>query len=124
MMMPFPFSILTTEALKHAFLPSNMEKIQQQIYYIQQQRDSLKKAMQSLPAVKNVWDSEGNFIFADFDDVQTILEACQTHHILVRHFIGATGFENYLRFSVGLESQNQQLIAMLASVDMPETQFA
>ncbi len=113
MMLPFPFSVLTTQAIKQALTPEKIEITKTQIAYIRHHRELLKNELLALPMVKNCWDSEGNFLFVEFEDGRQVLEACQKHTILVRHFIGVKGYENYLRISVALDEQNQQLIAML-----------
>ncbi len=113
MMLPFPFSVLTTQAIKQAITQQNIEKIKTQIAYIQHHKEILKKELLTLSVVKNCWDSEGNFLFVEFEDGKQVLQACQKHNILVRHFMGVKEYENYLRISVALDDQNQKLIAML-----------
>lgn len=113
MMLPFPFSVLTTQAIKQAITEQNIEKIKTQIAYIQHHREWLKNELKALPIVKSCWDSEGNFLFVEFEDGKRVLAACKEHTILVRHFMGIKAYENYLRISVSVEEQNQQLIAML-----------
>jgi histidinol-phosphate aminotransferase len=121
MMMPFPFSILTTEAIKQAVTSQQIAKIQQQISYVQHQREILKNAFKSMPIVKKVWNSEGNFLFAEFYDVTTVLHACHKNNVLVRHFAG--DYANCLRISVGLETDNQKLIKMLKTIKLPEKNY-
>jgi histidinol-phosphate aminotransferase len=113
MMLPFPLSILTTNAVKEAITPDKIKNTQKQILYIQQQREVVKKALQTLPIVKQVWDSQGNFLFVKFEDIHAVMKACKENTILVRHFLGIKEYENCLRISIGLQEQNQQLISML-----------
>lgn len=113
MMLPFPLSILTTEAVKEALTSDKMANTQKQIAYIRQQREKVKKALQALPIVKQVWDSQGNFLFVKFNNIHAVMRACKENTILVRHFIGIKEYENCLRISIGLEEQNQILINVL-----------
>ncbi len=118
MMLPFPFSPLTTQALKQAISPPRLEAMKKQITYMRQQREFVKDAIKSLPIVKQVWDSEGNFLFIKFHHATQVLHSLQKHNILVRHFIGVKGYEDALRISIGLEAQNQRLISLLKSLQV------
>jgi histidinol-phosphate aminotransferase len=66
-----------------------------------------------LPIVKQVWDSQGNFLFVKFNDIHAVMQACKENTILVRHFIGIKEYENCLRISIGLEEQNKILVNVL-----------
>ncbi|HRE33033.1 MAG TPA: aminotransferase class I/II-fold pyridoxal phosphate-dependent enzyme, partial [Candidatus Berkiella sp.] len=120
MMMPFPFSVLTLQALKQAL---TKEKLAQMKYYIQEiqtQRELFKQDLKRLPVVKQVWDSEGNFLFIQLKDGKAVLQACQENAILVRHFVGVKDYEDFLRVTVSLPSHNAIFTRALASVTLTE----
>jgi histidinol-phosphate/aromatic aminotransferase/cobyric acid decarboxylase-like protein len=64
-----------------------------------------------------VWHSEGNFVFAQFHDIDSVLEMCQQNGILVRHFVGAKMYYDCLRITVGLEKQNQAFLEALKTLE-------
>lgn len=124
MMLPFPISILTAQAVKEALTPDKIAQTQQQITYIRQQREMVKKALQALPIVKQVWDSQGNFLFVKFNDIHAVMRSCKENSILVRHFIGIKEYESCLRISIGLEEQNQILMNVLKELSFSKEAVA
>lgn len=117
MMLPFPVSLLTTRALKQALQPGKMQHMAENIAKTQQLKATFKQRLQQLPIVKKVWDSEGNFLFVQLKHASSVLKACQENTILVRHFVGVKDYEDCLRITVGLSSQNEAFLEMLANVD-------
>lgn len=120
MMLPFPISLMTTRALKQAILNENLLKMKDRIVLIQAQREHFKQKLKQLSIVKKVWDSEGNFLFMQLNQIEIILKTCHEKGILVRHFVGVKGYEDCLRVSVGLAAQNEAFLQMLAGVNLTE----
>ncbi|MGE3318482.1 MAG: histidinol-phosphate transaminase [Candidatus Berkiella sp.] len=120
MMLPFPISLMTTQALKQAISDDNLNTMKQRISSIQQLRERFKMQLKQLPIVKKVWDSEGNFLFMQLKQSKAVLNACQEKPILVRHFVGVKGYEDCLRVSVGFAEQNEAFLQMLAEVNVTE----
>lgn len=116
MMLPFPVSLLTTRALKQALQPNKMQQMRDHIADIQTLKAAFKQRLQQMPIVKKVWNSEGNFLFVQFNHANNVLKACQENTILVRHFVGVKDFDDCLRITVGLAEQNEALLQVLANV--------
>lgn len=117
MMLPFPMSLLTTRALKQALLPEKMQKMKEIVAKIHELKAVFKQRLQSLSMVKKVWDSEGNFLFVQLKHAQAVLKACQENTILVRHFMGVKDYDDCLRITVGLASENEAFLEMLSNLE-------
>lgn len=117
MMMPFPFSVLTLQALQQALQPMRLQQMQQHIAAICAYREQFKQALKQLAIVKKVWDSAGNFLFIQLNDTQAVLQACHENNILVRHFVGVKGYEDYLRVTVALPEQNAVFLQTLSTIE-------
>lgn len=116
MMMPFPFSVLTLQALKQALQPARLQQMQQYIQAIRVYREQFKQDLEQQPIVKKVWDSAGNFLFMQLHHSKAVLQACHEKSILVRHFVGVKGYEDYLRVTVALPEQNAVFLQALKVV--------
>lgn len=116
MMMPFPLSMPVFQALKQVLSPNSIKQMRKNIEIIHEERAHFNEALSACAIVKKIWPSEGNFLFMQLHNAHSALSALNDARILVRHFMGAKGFEDCLRVTVGLRSQNQQFVNLLQTI--------
>lgn len=108
-----PYNISTpnqTEALK---VLRNVNLVRQQILKIQQQRQWLATALQTLPITRKVYPSDANFILVQVADADAIYRHLVGHGIIVRNRSKEPGCSDCLRITVGTQPENQHLIDTL-----------
>jgi histidinol-phosphate aminotransferase len=77
------------------------------------QKNLLETALQQLPFILNVVDSDANFFLIEVIDANMLCHYLLQNNILISNRSGLLHCENYVRISVGTEKENQQLIHVL-----------
>ncbi len=77
------------------------------------ERERMRKALLTLPCVRNVWASSGNFLLVRFDDAAAAFRRLLDHDILVRDFSAQAGLAHCLRISIGRSEHNDAVLAAL-----------
>jgi histidinol-phosphate aminotransferase len=110
-MLPYPLSSIITQIIFDALAPEQLNRVKQQVVFINAERERLAEALSQLKCVKKVWPSMANFLLVEVDDVREIIEKCLQRKIILRDMQNKAGLENCLRISVGLPEENAQVIA-------------
>ncbi|WP_460674697.1 histidinol-phosphate transaminase [Larkinella ripae] len=77
------------------------------------QRDQLIQKLLNLPLVRHVYPSDANFILVKFDDPKAVFDYLIDQQIIVRDRHRVKLCDGCLRITVGTESENDQVLAML-----------
>jgi histidinol-phosphate aminotransferase len=77
------------------------------------QKNLLETALQQLPFILNVVDSDANFFLMEVIDANKLCHYLLQNNILISNRSGLLHCENYVRISVGTEKENQQLMHVL-----------
>jgi histidinol-phosphate aminotransferase len=108
---PYNINILTQRAALESL--ANTNKRDEWIRLIVSQREYLKKELMKIPLVKNILNSDANFLMVKFDQPQEIFSYLNAKKIIVRDRSRVSLCEGYLRFTIGSESENRLLIEAL-----------
>lgn len=110
---PYAMSSLTLQAVKLSITPSRLKQITKQIQMIKLERKRLMSALTKIKCIKKVWKSDSNFIFIETNDAESISQNAKNNGILLRYITNQFLPGEYLRISVGLKRENNQLIQFL-----------
>ena len=82
------------------------------------ERDALALALASLPGVRRVYPSAGNFLLVRFDDADRAFAALLAAGIVVRDQRAAPQLGDALRISLGTPAQNARVLSTLQSLEI------
>lgn len=91
----------------------NPYEVQGWVKCILDERTRMMKAFLELPICRKIYPSDANFFLARMTDAQTIYDYLVDRGIIVRNRSRVTLCDNCLRVTVGLKSENNELIAAL-----------
>ena len=80
---------------------------------IASQKDFLQNAIQKLPFIKNIVESDANFFLIEVTDADKLCDYLLQNNILISNRSRLLHCENCVRISVGTQKENQQLINLL-----------
>jgi histidinol-phosphate aminotransferase len=119
---PTPCSALAEQGLSAAALDITARRIAE----VRSERDCLQSALATLPGVRRVYPSQGNFLLVRFDDAEAAFQALLDAGVVVRDQRAAPQLGDALRISIGTPEQNQRVLGALqklnpGSVDVPRS---
>ncbi len=91
----------------------NPYEVQGWVKCILDERTRMMKAFLELPICRKIYPSDANFFLTRMTDAQTIYDYLVDRGIIVRNRSRVTLCDNCLRVTVGLKSENNELIAAL-----------
>lgn len=110
---PYNINQLTQEvALKYL---ENTELVERQIEEIIRERSKLIASLQQFSFIKKVFPSDANFILARIDEANDLYDYLLSNGIVVRNRSRQALCENTLRFTIGTEEENNELINVLSN---------
>src|SRR6476661_3235282 len=89
---------------------SNVEQVNEWIKETVAEREALRKALENLNNVQQVYPSDANFLLAKFDDPKAVYTYLTSLGIIVRDRSKVELCEGCLRITVGTSEENKQLI--------------
>ncbi|WP_081210915.1 histidinol-phosphate transaminase [Salegentibacter sediminis] len=92
------------------------EKVNMQVADILKERAKLNKALKGIELVKEIYDSDANFILVKVDDANRRYEQLLEKGIVVRNRSSQPLCENTLRSTVGTKSENEKLLEALKAI--------
>lgn len=108
-----PFNInsnsqeLILKALEKSAIKDNL------VEGIIKQKQYLENELQQMPFVKNITESDANFLLMEVTDANNICNYLLEKNILISNRSSLLNCENRIRISVGTEKENKQLITLL-----------
>lgn len=108
-----PFNInsnsqeLILKALEKSAIKDNL------VESILKQKQYLENELQQLAFVKNITESDANFLLMEITDANNICSYLLEKNILISNRSNLLNCENRIRISVGTEKENKQLITLL-----------
>jgi histidinol-phosphate aminotransferase len=110
---PYNINQLTQEvALKYL---ENIELVERQTEEIIRERSKLKSRLQQFSFIKKLFPSDANFILARIDEANDLYDYLLSKGIVVRNRSTQALCENTLRFTIGTEQENNELINALSN---------
>ena len=94
---------------------NNIEKIQNNIKFILEEKEKLKEGLDQINEVVKIYSSDANFFLIEFKDAQLIYQKLLDKNILtsLRH----PNLKNCLRISVGTAQENSELLKVLSEIN-------
>ncbi len=109
--LPAPCIALALEALR----PEALAQTRARVATVREERERLRAALESLPGVRRVYPSDGNFLLVRFDDAQVAFDALLAAGVVVRDQRAAPSLGDALRITLGTPAQNARVLAALGA---------
>ena len=113
---PYPLPTPACIVAKNALAPTVMAQTLQQIRQIVYERMCLAEALSSLPCVRRVYPSYGNFLLVRFHEIQRALTALLAHGVVVRDQRNVQQLADALRITIGTHQQQSAILAALEAL--------
>ncbi len=110
---PYPVPQPCAELALAALQPEVLEATRARIARVVEQRRDLAAALTTLPGVRRVYVSAGNYLLVRFEDAQAAFEALLAAGVVVRDQRAAPQLDDALRISIGSDEDNQRVLAAL-----------
>ena len=110
---PYALATPVVEIAVAGFQPAALAKLRERCNFLVNHCAQLAEAMTDHPLVEQVYPTDANFLLVRFRDCSAVFKALVEANVLVRDFSSAKGCKDCLRISVGLESENRAVLAVL-----------
>lgn len=111
---PYNVNILTQQKALEEL--SNVKSFTANVKSINSERIKLHKILSALPMVKKVYESEANFILAEFDDAEYYYNMFLQNGIVVRNRSSQYNCYNCLRITIGTPKENKRIMDLLKKI--------
>lgn len=108
---PFNINSNSQELILNALKKSSIKDTL--VENILKQKTYLENELQQMPFVKNITESDANFLLIEVNDASKIFNYLLEKNILISNRSSLLNCENRIRISVGTEKENKQLITLL-----------
>lgn len=108
---PQPCADVACEALSERALQVTRKRVSEIIA----ERLNVEKSIESLPGVRRVYASQGNFLLVRFDDAEDAFQRLLQAGVVVRDMRSQQQLDDALRITIGSPEQNSQVLEALAS---------
>ena len=109
---PYNISELNQKAALKAL--NNMDKFQQNVATILNEKEQLKKALQQLDLIKKIYPSDANFLLVEVENADEVYTVLVNQKIITRN--RNKQVNNCIRISVGTPKENNELITVLKNI--------
>lgn len=113
---PYPMSTPAIDVIRAAISEPSREKLAQRVALLKSERDLLGQSLRTLPAVEQVYPSQGNFLLARFKDKAQLLLQARERGIVLRDRSGEAGLEGCVRITVGSPAENQEVLTLVEAL--------
>lgn len=110
---PYAITQMTVEAVLKLLEPRQVAAMNERLAQIRSERERMRKAIASLPGVKQLWPSDANFILVEFEDPDRALKRSRAANLLIREVRAQVGLPRTVRISIGTPDQNDRLLESL-----------
>lgn len=109
---PYNISELNQKAALKAL--NKMDKYQQNVATILNEKEQLKKALQQLDLIKKIYPSDANFLLVEVENADEVYTVLVNQKIITRN--RNKQVNNCIRISVGTPKENNELITVLKNI--------
>lgn len=110
---PYNVNVATQQLALEAL--QQVDKVQERVQQIVQEREQLQKALAQLPFVQQIYPSDANFLLVQVTAPDELYQYLIEQGIVVRNRSRVLQCEGCLRFTVGSSKENQQLLQALTT---------
>jgi histidinol-phosphate aminotransferase len=114
---PYAFSSPCAAAVLAALEPEANAVARVQQAELIGERERLSQALGELDCIRRVWPSDANFVLVEAVDAPAVMATARAGGVLIRDFSRSPWTPGCLRITVGLATQNNQLLAALATLN-------
>lgn len=111
-----PYNVNQLTQLKAVSRLSNLNAVASEIEIIKRERSVLKKALEQVDYVTNIYPSDANFILIKVDDATKRYNQLIAKGIVIRNRTTQLLCDNCLRITVGTKEENNKLIDALKTL--------
>ncbi len=111
---PYALATPVVECVEDALQDEQLALAEETVVETIAERQRLIQAIGRFEFVRKVWPSDANFFLIEVDDASKVLQCCEEHRILLRHFGGALA--SCIRVSVGSAPENTALLDALETL--------
>ncbi|MBT8089431.1 MAG: histidinol-phosphate transaminase [Gammaproteobacteria bacterium] len=111
---PYALATPVVECVEDALQDEQLALAERAVARIIEERKRLMREISAFDFVKKIWPSDANFFLIEVDDAAKVLQRCQEHQVLLRHFGG--DLANCIRITVGSVDDNNQLLEALETL--------
>ena len=113
---PYAIPTATVETVLAVTDKDNHAQIEQRIDTLITERNSLAVQLKQLPAIKQVFPSDSNFLLVECVDAEQVFVAAKSVGLIVRDMRSQPQCGNCLRITAGTPEQNARLITGLSTI--------
>ena len=111
---PYPIPVPSADIAEQALQAENIALVQARAQEILANRQWLAEALANLPQVKNVYDSEANYLLIKCQDGERLFKALWEQGIILRDQNKALNLQNCIRITVGTKEENERVVEAIA----------
>ena len=115
---PYPLPTPCVELALSALQPQALAQTRERIAQLRSERQRLLAALATLPGVRRVYPSQGNFLLVRLDDAQAAFARLLAAGVVVRDQRAAPQLDDALRISIGTREENDAVIAALTATEI------
>ncbi|WP_295568055.1 histidinol-phosphate transaminase [uncultured Stenotrophomonas sp.] len=112
---PYPVPTPCAELAVQALQPATLARTAERVATVIAERERLRVALPSLPGVRRVYASSGNYLLVGFSDAQAAFDALLAAGVVVRDQRAAPQLGDALRISIGSPEENDRVLAALSA---------
>ncbi|SPY33820.1 histidinol-phosphate transaminase [Pasteurella canis] len=113
---PYPLPVPVADIAAQALQKGGLQMMTQRVQEILQNRTALEAELRTLPCVKNIFASDGNYVLVKFKDGQKVFKTLWDQGIILRNQHSALMLENCIRITVGTAEENRQVIEAIRQI--------
>jgi histidinol-phosphate aminotransferase len=110
---PYPIAAPSAALALRALSPLALARTARRVAATVRERDWLAPRLRAIPGVRQVHESDANFLLARFERVREAAQRLAEAGVVVRDMSAMCGLENALRVTVGTRRDNLALLAAL-----------
>ncbi|PRO74856.1 histidinol-phosphate transaminase [Alteromonas alba] len=110
---PYPIPEPVAQIVAQALTAENIERMQQQVAFLNEQRTTLQAELAKRPGVALVGDVKANYILFRHSHCAQIMQYLVSQGMLIRDQSKQLNLQDCLRVTIGSAEQNQRLLSLL-----------
>lgn len=111
---PYALATPVVECVEDALQDEQLAIAERAVAQIVEERERLIDTISKFEFIRKIWPSDANFFLIEVDDAAIVIQRCEQHKVLLRHFGG--DLESCIRISVGSPDENDQLLRALETL--------
>ncbi len=112
---PYAMATPVVECVEDALDDEQLRFAEAAVKHIKQERERVMSIIARYPFVYKVWPSDANFFLIRVADAAAVMQRCEDHNVLLRHFGGE--LQDCIRISIGSAAENDRLLRALDTLE-------